>query len=389
MTRASERLFFHAGPIIIVASFYLLFHGYRPLWAGYFGTNNWLVGNGLAFLTVVAIYGLARYFERLFAASLESRSWITSFLAGFIGIALLALSSLGVSNALYYAMAGRHVIENGVKKLTTHYDLLSAETRSLTTTPVLADLHKRIDAPLGTLLSEIVSPNCGIGTGALRAIGIIRGVLGPTFTPLNFNRTPRCDDKPGLAQMAEQYRIYIERQLLAVPSVIGEQGGAKTALLDLVSRRHDDFRKQAADIIVATNDAARMAQFFGSRDSFSAPVRSLIALNEKMAIDQATAVERAAQFGGKYSAAVTEPIDMEQEKALGNFWSLYLAMVNLNPWYVIGFVLIAVLLDILLVAWFHFTRTRVFANRVVVLVGDAGDRVRYLWTPPVTQRRGS
>jgi hypothetical protein len=51
---------------------------------------------------------------------------------------------------------------------------------------------------------------------------------------------------------------------------------------------------------------------------------------------------------------------------------------------VVGFIFIAVLLDILLVAWFHFTRTRVFANRVILLVGDASDRVRYLWTPPLS-----
>jgi hypothetical protein len=386
MTRTSERLFFHAGPFIILASFYLLFHGYRPLWAGYFVTNNPLISNGLAFLTVVAIYGLARYFERLFTASLESRSWVTSILAGFIGLVLLALSSLGVSNALYYAVAGRHVIESGVNKLTTRYDLVAAETRTLTKTPVLDELKTLTKAPLETLLSEIVSTNCGIGTGASRAIATIRNILGPTFAPLNFNRTPRCDDKNGLAQMAELYRSHIEKQLLAVPKVVNEQEPARVALAVLVEQRHGAFREQAAKIIVATNDAARTAQFFGSRDSFSGPVRSLVGLNETLANDLATIVGRAALFGKKYSAEATEPIDMEQEKALGNFLSLYLSMINLNPWYVVGFILIAVLLDILLVAWFHFTRTRVFANRVIVLVGDAADRVRYLWTPPLIQR---
>jgi hypothetical protein len=387
MTRTSERLFFHAGPFIIVASFYLLFHGYRPLWAGYFVTNNPLVSNGLAFLTVIAIYGLARYFERLFTASLESRSWVTSILAGFIGLVLLALSSLGVSNALYYAVAGRHVIEGGVNKLTTRYDLVAAETRMLTKTPVLNELKTLTKAPLETLLSEIVSTNCGIGIGANRAIATIRTILGPTFTPLNFaNRTPRCEDKAGLALMAEQYRAHIEKQLLAVPKVVNEQEPARVALGVLVEQRHGAFREQAAKIIVSTNDAARSAQFFGSRDSFSSPVRSLVALNETLANDLSTIIGRAALFGKKYSAEATEPIDMEQEKALGNFLSLYLAMINLNPWYVVGFIGIAVLLDILLVAWFHFTRTRVFANRIVVLVGDASDRVRYLWTPPLIQR---
>jgi hypothetical protein len=291
-----------------------------------------------------------------------------------------------VSNALYYAVAGRHVIESGVNKLTTRYDLVAAETRTLTKTPVLNELKTLTKAPLDTLLSEIVSTNCGIGTGARAAIEQLKKILGPTFRELNFTRKPRCDDKALLAQMAEQYGTYVQNQLLAVPSVVREQEPARVVLAALVEQRHGIFREQAKNIMVSTNDAARTAQFFGSRDSFSGPVRSLVVLNETLANDLSTIIGRAALFGKKYPAEVTEPIDMEQEKALGNFLSLYLSMINLNPWYVVGFILIAVLLDILLVAWFHFTRTRVFANRVILLVGDASDRVRYLWTPPLIQR---
>lgn len=386
MERTRDRLFFHAGPFVILVSFYLLFYGYKPLWENYSGSDAPGINNGLAAFTVIVVYGFARYFERVFSASFESRSWITTILAGFIGLILLALSSLGVSNALYYSVAGRHVIENGVNKLTTHYDLLVADTAQLTITPVLEGLSKRIEAPLATLQSEIISTNCGIGSGARQAIAAIQRELGPTFTPLNFNRAPRCDDKPALTQMAEQYHSYVRQQLLAVPSVINEKGPEKVALLAFVTQRHDEFRKRAGNLIVLANESARAVRFFGSRDGFNTPVRLFVALNETLVLDRSTAAERANRFNGKYSKQTMEAIDIEQEKSLGNFWSLYLAMINLNPSYVVGFVLIAVLLDIVLVAWFHFTRTRIFAKRATVLIGAASDRVRYLWTPPAMQQ---
>lgn len=389
MARAieSERIFFRSGPVILAVWFFLIFQGYKALWISVVGPSVPALTTSIATSSAIAIYGFARFFEVLFTESLMTRSWIRAALTGFVGLILIVSSGLGVANALYATIAGGPVIENGIDKISARYDAFADETQVITRTPVLDDVKQRIKGPVDQLAAEIISPNCGIGSGAAQAISAIQRILGPTFVPLNFvHRAPACSDMPALQQMATQYRDYIQHQIDALPSVAEEHSGEKIALSAFLAKHNEMFTKQRSEALIAANDATRAIQFFGSRDNFNEPIRRLIALDQTFLKDRSDAVASARHFGAAYSPAVLEPTEIEQEKTLGSFQSLLLGISRFNPWYMVLFVVAAIGLDLLLITWFHHARTIAFLGRATKLVGVAGDRVRNLWLPPDDER---
>lgn len=381
---SSEKAFFYTGPLIVSASFFFLVQGYRAFWAAVSPTSSPGMAGILAFLTFVAIFCLARYFEKLAASSLKSRNWMTALLSGVVGLALLFLSAIGVANALYYSWAGRDVLEGGLAKISGSYELIVAETSSISATPTLDKINAQVKGPIDTLKSEIQSVNCGIGTGANAALGSLETILGSTFHRMNFSgrRVPACSDSAGLRRMAEDYEQNIRNQVLAVPTVIAERVLERQALADFASSHYSDFRKRSAALLLKIDEEAHAVKIFATGNAYNGAIRDLISLADTLQLDRVGAIDKASRLGATYSKDALAPVDIDQEKSLGGLRSLYLAVRNFNPWYVLLFAAFAAALDIVLVVWFHFTRTHIFPDPEARYVEVEGKRVKYLWASP-------